>query len=443
MKATFTWESSRIRCKTFLATSYLSKIHFSLGLNIVKKFFFSLAGLINAISGTLTFILIGRAIGVELYGSLVTVVAVITIFYSTGSMGIPLYLIHKRNIKDKNFYVAIYCYIAFCIISSLIIAGLVIDSKNIEIELWKIYLLSLIVFQVLYDLTMSFLQVKNDFIGMSKLTLSLNLVRLIFVLIIYAFNVNEILYYVEALIISNIFLLFQSYKILKEKIIDPGEVSGLIIYKNITQIIKDSLPYAGEAFLYIGYFQITTIILSYNCNSICVAQYSVAYTLTSATYLFAIIYFQKIAQIKIIDSMKNSKEKLKKSIINNALIATIAGTFISIIIYYIGEKLIDYLYGNDFIPISYLITIIAFTIPIRYMISALAAHMMTPYQTKLKMYIIGTVLLISVATSSLLTTWYGGLGAAISILVSEISWLFIMASIFYFFIYRKYHKDEI
>lgn len=404
----------------------------------MQKTLFSLIVLINAISGTLTFILIGRAIGVESYGSLITVMAVITLFYSTGSMGVPFYLIHKRIIKDGNFYAAVYCYLLLCIIFSIVIAGLVIHNKYTKIESWKIYLLGLIVFQVLYDLTMAILQVKNDFIGMSKLTLSMNPVRLIFTAIVYLFEKDDISYYVEALILSNLFLLIQSYGVLKNKI--TFYKSSILIYKNIINIIKDSLPYAGEAFLYIGYFQVTTIILSYNCNSRCVAQYSVAYTLTSATYLFAALYFQKVMQMKIIESLHHSKEKLRKSIVNNTLIAAIAGIIISIIFYFLGENIIYYFYGKDFIPISYIIIIIAFTIPIRFLISALAAHMMTPYQTKLKMYVIGAILLISFATSSLLTSRYGGIGAAVSILVSEISWLLLMACIFYFFVYRRYHR---
>ncbi len=407
----------------------------------MKKIIFSLISLINAISGTLILIIVGRAIGVESYGNLIAVVAIITLFYSTGSMGVPFYLIHKKNIKEVNFYAAVYCYIVICVLFSIIIAGLVISSKNIKIELWMIYLLGLIAFQVLYDLTLSILQVKNDFIEMSKLTLSINPIRLIFILIIYIFKEDEILYYVEALLLSNIFLLILCYKILRDKIKHLEEINGLLIYKNITKIMKDSLPYAAEAFFYMGYFQVTTIILSYNCDSICVAQYSVAYSLTSATYLFSVLYFQKIAQMKIIENLHNSKEELRKSIINNGLIAVTAGIIISVIFYLLGEKIIQFFYGKDFIPIPYLIAIVAFTIPIRYIISALAAHMITPYQTKLKMYVIGFILIFTGVISGLLTYFYGGLGAGISILVSEASWLFIMATIFYFFVYKKFHKD--
>lgn len=383
-------------------------------------------------------ILIGRSLGVKLYGEIVATIAIVSVFYSVGSMGVPFYLLHKRGSTDKSIHYGSLGYVALCSISSMVIVNLILFDKYREFSIWKSVLAVLIIIQAIYDVSIAYMQAESDFKGMSIVTLLMNPARFVGVVILFAISNKDIILYSSALTMPSVLLIYVFFRLIKRWVYPLSELRLKSFKNSLVLVCKESFPYAGESILYVSYFQLTTILLSNNCDVECVAQYSTAYTLSTATYLMGVIYFQKIAQVKILDKLYESKAQLKKSLISNSLIAVIAGLVIAIILMMFGQKVVAMLYGSEFVPNIWIIGMLALTVPIRYLISSLAAHMMTPFQTRLKMYVIGLVLIICCISATILSVKFGGMGAASSILLTELFWLFILSIVFYFFVYKNY-----
>jgi len=381
------------------------------------------ANIITFIVNFFISIIVNRAIGVENKGILAVLIFypnIITSFFQFGTRQAIVYLFGKNENRQQELFENI---VSIFMLSSIICISVafILLYFTIAIEL-TINLILLTIIQIPQNIFIylvgGVLLGKKDITNFNKIRLLPSIVNLIIISGLFGFNNLSLSFYMFSIFISNLFLMVHLFFVLKMQFnivlsIDIEIVKKMFRYGSVFAVamLINQLNYRSDLFFLEKFSTLKEIGL-----------YSTAVNL--AELLFQI---PTIIGTVIFTYSSNSKEPLEfsKKVRKILKIGVIISSIFSIILYFLIPKVLELLYGSQFVESTpmYRMLLIGINMMIIYKILGfdLAGKGKPGYAI-----ISGLIgLSINIICNFFLVSKYGGYGAAIS---SSVSYTFMALS---------------
>ena len=205
--------------------------------------------------------------------------------------------------------------------------------------------------------------------------------------------------------------------------------------KSIAKVQKDilvnlafeSLPFALTVLFYSIYFYIDSVMLSYMRGVYEVGIYSAAYSLTLALIFIPTIYINSIFP-SLSKFYVNSMESLKFAYKKSLLYISVVALPMTIILFFLSEEIIYFLYGGEFSNSALVFKIIAITIFFRFVTFVNAITILSVDKQKQRLYSQAITAILNIILNLILIPAYGYIGAAVATVITE---FFLFAAYFH------------
>lgn len=186
----------------------------------------------------------------------------------------------------------------------------------------------------------------------------------------------------------------------------------------IINLAFESLPFALTVLFYSIYFYIDSVMLSYMKGVYEVGIYSAAYNLTIALIFIPTIYITAIFP-SLSKFYVNSMESLKFAYRKSLLYVSVGALPITIILFFLSEEIIPFLYGREFYNSALVLKIIAITIFFRFVTFINAITIISIDKQKQRLYSQAITAILNIILNLILIPAYGFIGAAIATVITE------------------------
>ncbi len=229
-------------------------------------------------------------------------------------------------------------------------------------------------------------------------------------------------------IVELVVLLFAAAIALK-KFIKIGHVIDMALIKSV---LKKALPF-GLAFVFGSiYFYIGSVMLSKIKGDEEVAIYSVAYNIALAILFIPTVYTNAIYPV-LSRYYRESKEKLGLLYEKSFKYLYIIGLPISVGLYLLSPKIIEFFYGKEYLGAIIALQIISWYLFIKFLNFLLGIVLSSADEQNKRMLSQGTTALFNVVLNLILIPKMGYIGAALSTFFTEI-FLFL---VYYWYVSKK------
>jgi len=189
----------------------------------------------------------------------------------------------------------------------------------------------------------------------------------------------------------------------------------------------ESLPFALTVLFYSIYFYIDSVMLSYMRGVYEVGIYSAAYSLTLALIFIPTIYINSIFP-SLSKFYVNSMESLKFAYKKSLLYISVVALPMTIILFFLSEEIIYFLYGGEFSNSALVFKIIAITIFFRFVTFVNAITILSVDKQKQRLYSQAITAILNIILNLILIPAYGYIGAAVATVITE---FFLFAAYFH------------
>jgi|TARA_B100001964_G_C14222134_1_gene595787 O-antigen/teichoic acid export membrane protein len=203
----------------------------------------------------------------------------------------------------------------------------------------------------------------------------------------------------------------------------------------IKKLSFEAFPFALTVLFYSLYFYISSIMLLKMRGVYDVGIFSAAYNITTAFIFIPTIYitaiFPTLSKFYI-----NSKDSLKFAYKKSLLYISIIALPITIVLFFLGDNIIHFLYGAGYHNSAFVLKIIAITILLRFISFVNGVTIISINKQKQRLYFQGATAFLNIILNFILIPLFGLIGVAFATIISE---FFLNAS--YFFIVINYFKN--
>lgn len=416
-----------------------------------------LAGLISLLVGAFTsavFTLLtttvsARYLGVADFGLFSTGLAAIGIVVPLASMGVAGFLL--KELSGTGFEAIKYLRPS----SRLLVIGVAIGLTLVlvfsflqhEIELRNIVLLLALTIPglVLLELLVCKLQIEERYFPLSCWQSALAVVRFFIVLVAFYFfsemgSLGLAFVYVVSVCTIALAAVPLVRRLFRGCIVLPGR-ENLIESRVVTQdkvsiysVFDQSWPFAASALLYLVYFQIDVVLLSFMVSSSEVGLYVAAHSLIAATYLLPNVVYQRFLMPKLHRFANQSVIQFNRIVYMSAGLMMAVGVCVTFLFWTSASLLVMSFYGDQYFDAIFLVEILVVCILFRFVSTSFGAPLNTSGLVKVKIRIMGFSAVVNVVLNLILIPDHGGVGAALATVVSE----FLLMVLFVFTYYRKF-----
>lgn len=188
---------------------------------------------------------------------------------------------------------------------------------------------------------------------------------------------------------------------------------------SVKAVGRKAWPYAAMGVLYMVFFQSDILMLRFLQGPEAVAQYGVAATVISATFMLPGVIFQKYLLPKIHRWAYDDTAKLRRVYAFCLRYMSAGGAGLGIALFLLASPLIGVLFGASYAEATAVLMILAFAVPARYVGSVVGAVMSTGDRVYSKVRIMAAGAAINILLNLALIPVLGAAGAAVSTVASE------------------------
>ena len=389
-----------------------------------------------------TNIILARYLGPEDYGIFVAILATITLISSFGTAGVPHFWLRvfgrEGSLAFRWVKSSLYAVLAgLTIISFLLYCWAYWGPHNLDFQ-QLIFLLGLplLAGQVLFELVIAKLQLEEDYSSLSLWQISLNSLRLFWVTtyIVIFTDSYSLMHLSLGIAICSLVLVSVGIFCLKDlfrgrlnlKGHDDGKQYTLVKKPTVYQVISESYPFALAGILYVIYYQSDIILLKYLDSPESAGIYNVAFIILGAVYLFPAIFYQRFLLPKLHRWSVHDKAKFTSVYQTGNRIMLLVGVIVMGILLLLMPILIPLIFGQAYVEVIPLLTILALCIPCRFLSSSIESVFVAHEAMKKKVICMGCTAFINVMLNIIVIPLWGNMGAALTTLLSELTLLTLL-----------------
>lgn len=199
------------------------------------------------------------------------------------------------------------------------------------------------------------------------------------------------------------------------------------------KVAAESWPFGAAGVFYLVYFQSAVILLNYLAGSSAAGLYNTAFIIMAAVYLFPSVIYQKFLLPKIHRWAQSDRSMLWVTVQQGNRYMLGFGLLAMVALWLGGWWAIPFLFGEEYRPSVWVLNILAFAAPARFVASSVGSVLATKDNMKRKVRYMGAVGIFNVGLNVALIPAYGIWGAAVAAVVSD----FLLLAL-YFVAVRKY-----
>ncbi|MGD9570173.1 MAG: oligosaccharide flippase family protein [Sedimentibacter sp.] len=400
-----------------------------------------LGTMIGASSVFIINIIIARSLSVSEFGTFSTIYSIATMSSIVASFGFSQFLLNVFG-KDgwealnwlRPFFKSQFILLSIVLLTIFIWAYMGPNDKSTRL---LIVIMSLYgVSQVMTEITVSKLQLEENFSVLALTQATPNLSRLIiFVVLFYFSNItasvlNVAVVYAISSIAVIIFCFHQINRFKGNKLKLKGHLQSAPTFKenySVEAVFKKTWPYGLASLFAFIYVQIDIMMVKYISGSNQAGLYSVAYNFFAASTLLPNVLYQKYLLPKYHRWSNSDIDKLREAYKYGYKAMLSFGIGIMILIVILSNKLVPLVFGFRYANSVVLVNIISIAIPISYLAYNAGAILATEKYIKVKVFIMAITAVINMLLNIILIPLLSGIGAAISSIISYLV-LFAMYS---------------
>jgi O-antigen/teichoic acid export membrane protein len=396
--------------------------------------FLWLGSLIGSGSTFLVYLILAREVGPTLFGLFSSAMATIMIFSLLAGFGVPqvwLKLFGKEGWGSIRWITPSLVFVGFTLLLITVII-VVLTFLGFNDTLTNNLLLLLLFFIYGYisvQLVSSKLQLEERYKLLTFWQMMPNFSRLVIIAAAYYLLKWQLSILDVGFIYAVIGLCFTIVAIIQLNRFRQGKVK-LKGHENsdsvgthaptVKEVFNEAWPFGFAGLFAFIYIQSDLIMVKYLTGNTEAGYYNVAYTILSAIMTIPIILFSKFLIPKYHRWSNHNKEKFYSAYKKGNLAMLVSGVAIFLGVVLLSWFFIPLLFGREYIPSVQLLNILAVIIPFSFLSYSYGATLLTNEHMKLKVKLMGSVAIFNVILNFVLIPRYGGIGAAISTLLSNI-----------------------
>ena len=202
---------------------------------------------------------------------------------------------------------------------------------------------------------------------------------------------------------------------------------------NLSQMFVQSMPFGLAGLFYLVYLQSDLIFLKYLVNDTAAGIYAAAFAVLLVVYFIPGVIYQKFLLPKI-HGWANHNEKMLLAVYQAGNgIMLLMGLIIFVVLFLISPIVIPIIFGEEYKETSFVLNILLFCIPLRFLATSIESPLFTKDLMKWKTGSMGLVAFLNIILNFILIPPFSFYGAAAATLISE----FVVLILYLLIIYRK------
>ena len=411
--------------------------------------------LLSAGFAFMTQLALARILEPENFGVFISALMMVMMFAPLAGFGIPqfwLKVFGKEGWNATRWLSPSFIFIVYSTMFVLIIiATWAMIGPHDQLLRNLLLILSLYVLgHISVELISAKFQLEESYIYFALWQIVPNLIRFIAVVILYysfaGWMVIQNLAIVYSVIAVMLFLIAcmqlnsmkRSTFQLKGHGIDDGAMEGEVLTPTVKATMSQSWPFGLAGLFVFIYMQSDIILINYITGSKEAGQYSVAFSIMSAVYLFPAVIYQKFLLPKIHRWANHDREKFFQVYRQGNKVMVFTGVIAMIVVYFFSDWGIPFLYGQEYSEAVIFLKILALCIPVYFLASSIGATLVTQNHMKIKVKYMGVVAIINLLLNVVFIPGYGAVGAAIATVLSNV----ILLSIYYVAFRKHVYKER-
>jgi O-antigen/teichoic acid export membrane protein len=188
----------------------------------------------------------------------------------------------------------------------------------------------------------------------------------------------------------------------------------------IGRIAKVSFPFAMVQFFYLVHYQCDVVLLKQLSGAYSAGVYSVALLITLSIYLLPEAIYQSYLAPKIHRWAFTDKNRLWQLYNTGSLVMAVLGVLLAALLIFLAGFFVELLFGSPYLPSVAILHILAFVIPLHFVVLGLRAVLEVGDGARLLAVITGGAAILKLALSIVLISRMGEQGAAYATIISEL-----------------------
>lgn len=189
----------------------------------------------------------------------------------------------------------------------------------------------------------------------------------------------------------------------------------------LKSVFISAFPFGLQSFLFLFYYQVDVILLRYLVNEEAVGFYGASVIFMSAVYILPSVLYQKMLLPRIHCWAYEEGNRLQVFVKKGGVLLFFVGILITLLIWFVAPFFVPLILGEEYYPSVSLLMLMSLAIPFRYLAVHLASVLCTSGLMWVNLRITAFTALFCVLLNFILIPQYGGVGAAIAMVVSDIS----------------------
>jgi O-antigen/teichoic acid export membrane protein len=187
----------------------------------------------------------------------------------------------------------------------------------------------------------------------------------------------------------------------------------------IRDVVTASWPFGLAGVFYLVYFQSDIILVRYMVDEVSAGIYNVAFVVMIAIYLFPAVIYRKFLLPKLHRWAHHDRKKLHDVYAYGNVLMLVLGLVSMVLLWLIVPSVLPWLFGEEYRDAVLLLTVLSVAAPFRFLGASAGAILTTRDLVHVKVKIMGAAAALNVLMNVALIPMYGGLGAAVSTVITE------------------------
>ena len=402
-----------------------------------------LGSLIGAGCAFLTQVILARQLGPSDFGLFAAALAIVTLFTPLAGFGIAGYWLKVFGQEGWHATRWLPGSFRFITLSTLIVVLLLVGwamlGPHDALTTTVLLVLTFYIFgQLVVELVSGKLQLEERYFNLALWQFLPHFLRL-FLVVVLAYATTLVLnvqmvayaYAVVALVIFVVgsVLLFRmcqgKFSLKGHGAAEGFEKQNKQDLPGMFQIAVQSWPFGLAGILYLIYFQSDIILLKYLTGAEVAGIYNVAFLVMAAVYLLPGVIYQKFMLPKLHRWAHHDRERFYHTYRVGNVFMFGLGVVAMLGLWGIVPWAIPILFGAEYQGAIMLLMILSLAAPIRFFATSVGATLVTKNHMQRKVKYMGTVAALNIFLNLALIPIFGGAGAAVATVMSELALLII------------------
>jgi len=391
----------------------------------------------------LTQIILARQLGPSDFGIFVAALAMITLLVPLAGFGIAGYWLKAFGQEGWRATRWLLGSFRFTALSTLVVVMLLVGwamlGPHDTLTASVLLVLTIYVFgQLIVVLVSGKLQLEERYLNLALWQFLPHFVRLILIVVlaytaILNLNVQKVAY-AYAIVALVVFIVgsVQLFRMYQGKFSLKGHGTAEWLDKRnkqdspgMFQVAVQSWPFGMAGIFYLIYFQSDIILLKYLSGAEAAGIYNVAFLVMAAVYLLPGVIYQKFMLPKLHRWAHHDRERFYYTYRVGNVFMVGLGVVAMLGLWVVVPWAIPVLFGVEYQGAVMLLMILSLATPIRFLAISIGATLVTQDHMQRKVKYMGMVAALNITLNLALIPTFGGIGAAVATVMSELVLLII------------------